>query len=39
MTQVFSYEQPFALESGRILPRLHLAYSTYGQLNARKDNV
>ncbi|MET0636442.1 MAG: homoserine O-acetyltransferase [Chitinophagaceae bacterium] len=39
MTQVFTYEQPFTLESGRSLPGIHLAYSTYGQLNARKDNI
>lgn len=27
------------LESGRELPAIHLAYTTYGELNPRKDNV
>ena len=29
----------FILESGRRLEKYHLAYTTYGQLNAAKDNV
>ncbi len=39
MISLFQYNHPFLLESGAILPGLHLAYSTYGQLNAAKDNV
>ncbi|MCH5597267.1 homoserine O-acetyltransferase family protein [Niabella ginsengisoli] len=37
--EVFSYTQPFILESGSVLNNLHLAYTTYGALNADKDNV
>lgn len=36
---IYHSEQPFTLESGHILPRYHLAYTTYGQLNEMKDNV
>jgi homoserine O-acetyltransferase len=32
-------DHPFALESGAVLPRLTLAYTTYGQRNAADDNV
>lgn len=39
MTSVFKYNQPFLLESGVTLPGYHLAYTTHGQLNERKDNV
>jgi homoserine O-acetyltransferase/O-succinyltransferase len=38
-TRVFNYQQPFVLESGRVLPGYHLAYTTLGELNAAKDNV
>ena len=38
-TQVFYHQEPFTLESGVVLPQLHLAYTTLGTLNARKDNV
>lgn len=38
-TQLFYHNQPFQLESGKQLPSYHLAYTTYGKLNARKDNV
>ncbi|MBU6158590.1 MAG: homoserine O-acetyltransferase [Bacteroidetes bacterium] len=37
--QTFTYQQPFQLESGVILPQYHLAYSTLGTLNPAKDNV
>jgi homoserine O-acetyltransferase/O-succinyltransferase len=37
--QVFKYDKPFRLESGRELPGFHLAYTTLGKLNAAKDNV
>ncbi|WP_242920329.1 homoserine O-acetyltransferase MetX [Pontibacter liquoris] len=36
---VFHSQQAFTLESGATLPGLQLAYTTYGQLNARRDNV
>jgi homoserine O-acetyltransferase len=29
----------FVLQSGVVFPSMHLAYKTYGTLNARKDNV
>lgn len=38
-TAIFHYHQPFTLESGTVLPQFHLAYTTLGKLNARKDNV
>lgn len=37
--KVFTYQQPFTLESGVELPGFHLAYTTYGRLNDRKDNA
>lgn len=39
MVSVFKYEHLFKLESGVTLPGYHLAYTTYGKLNAAKDNV
>ena len=39
MTETFFYKNSFTLESGITLPQLHLAYTTYGQLNETKDNV
>ncbi|MCC6286596.1 MAG: homoserine O-acetyltransferase [Chitinophagaceae bacterium] len=38
-TEVFEYKQSFTLENGTILPGYHLAYTTLGKLNAKKDNV
>lgn len=35
----FKSSQPFALESGAVLPELEIAYYTYGQLNELGDNV
>lgn len=35
----FVYEKPFNIESGATFTNLHLAYTTYGQLNAAGDNV
>ncbi len=35
----FKYNQAFTLESGESLPSLEIAYTTYGKLNANKDNV
>ena len=36
---IFNYNQPFQLESGKTLPGFHLAYTTLGELNTEKDNV
>lgn len=38
-TTIFTYHQPFTLENGSVLQGYHLAYTTYGQLNATGDNV
>ncbi|MBC5994651.1 homoserine O-acetyltransferase MetX [Pontibacter cellulosilyticus] len=38
-TSYFTYNEPFRLESGEVLPALTIAYHTYGTLNAAKDNV
>jgi homoserine O-acetyltransferase len=35
----FHRYQPFALETGQILPDIRIGYHTYGNLNARGDNV
>jgi homoserine O-acetyltransferase len=37
--RIFSSEDPLTLESGYVLPKYHLAYTTYGKLNKAKDNV
>ncbi len=37
--QIFTYNQPFVLESGTVLPQYHLAYTTHGVLNDAGDNV
>lgn len=39
MTTLFQYDQPFVLESGASLPGFHLAYTTHGTLNPKRDNV
>lgn len=38
-TEVFEHNQPFTLENGITLPGYHLAYTTLGKLNIKKDNV
>jgi homoserine O-acetyltransferase len=38
-TKVLRFDQPFCLESGDILNDIEIAYETYGDLNARRDNV
>lgn len=35
----FRYEQPFKLESGKILNGINIAYHTYGQMNEDQSNV
>lgn len=37
--QVYKYQQPFSLESGKQIPELEIAYHTYGSLNKDKSNV
>jgi homoserine O-acetyltransferase len=37
--KIFRYNQPFVLESGKILSKYHLAYHTYGKLNDKGDNA
>lgn len=39
MVNIFNYTEAFQLESGRILPGFHLAYTTQGELNKFKNNV
>ena len=39
MPETFYYQNSFTLESGKILPGFHLAYTALGTLNAAKDNV
>ena len=39
LTSIYQCDKLFTLESGYTLPRYHLAYTTYGSLNAAKDNV
>ena len=36
---IFQYRQPFKLESGISIPGYHLGYTTFGELNAAKDNA
>lgn len=36
---IFNSPKSLTLESGYVLPQYHLAYTTYGKLNQRKDNV
>jgi homoserine O-acetyltransferase/O-succinyltransferase len=36
---IFHVDKPLTLESGHVLPKYHLAYTTYGKLNAEKNNV
>ena len=36
---VYTSDKPFVLESGQSLSGYHLAYTTYGDLNEKKDNV
>ena len=38
-TKIFRHDEPFALESGSVLPAYHLAYTTHGKLNAAGNNV
>ncbi len=37
--EIFNYQSSFRLESGVVLPRFHLAYTTLGKINAAQSNV
>jgi len=37
--QLFTYNDPFKLENGAVLPQVTVAYHTYGKLNSDKSNV
>jgi homoserine O-acetyltransferase/O-succinyltransferase len=37
--QVAHFNKPLSLQSGAVLPQYHLAYETYGELNATKSNA
>ncbi|MFD1122775.1 homoserine O-acetyltransferase [Methylophilus flavus] len=37
--QVAHFNKPLTLQSGAVLPQYHLAYETYGELNATKSNA
>lgn len=39
MSRLFRYAGPVTLESGAVLPEVEIAYDTFGELNARRDNV
>lgn len=39
MIQTYSHDRPFRLESGVELPRLEIAYNTYGTMNPNRSNV
>lgn len=39
LTEYYTYDRPYALESGAVLPSLTIAYNTYGQMNAERSNV
>ncbi len=37
--EIFKYERPFELESGKELSELEIGFHTYGKLNKNRDNV
>ena len=39
MSKLYKHNAPLRLESGEILPEVEIAYDTFGELNAAKDNV
>lgn len=39
MPDIFHYNNPFTLESGETIQGYHLAYTTFGTLNHKKDNA
>ncbi|MBR4995113.1 MAG: homoserine O-acetyltransferase [Alistipes sp.] len=39
MTQYYTYDKPFELECGEVLPSLTIAYNTFGEMNAERSNI
>ena len=39
MIRYYDHNAPFELESGAVLPALRIAFHTYGELNAARDNT
>ena len=39
MAKYFTYDKPFELECGTVLPSLTIAYDTFGELNSERSNV
>ncbi len=39
MTEIYKHNKVFQLESGKYLPAIEIAYTTYGKLNKNKSNV
>lgn len=39
MTKYFTYDKPFELESGGVLPSLTIAYDTFGEMNSERSNI
>ena len=37
--QTVTFDEPFVLQRGGSLPKVTIAYETYGELNAKKDNA
>jgi homoserine O-acetyltransferase len=38
-TEIYKYNKPFKLESGKQLKELEIGFNTYGTLNKKRDNV
>lgn len=36
---IFDHPQPFTLENGTVLPGIRIAYHTYGEMNAERNNI
>ena len=39
MAKYFTYDKPFELECGEVLPSLTIAYDTFGEFNSERSNV
>ncbi len=39
MAKFYTYDKPFELECGVVLPSLKIAYDTFGEINDERDNV
>ncbi|MDR2856056.1 MAG: homoserine O-acetyltransferase [Methanomicrobiales archaeon] len=38
-TAIHHVDEPFKLESGRVLPELHISYEIYGRMNKNRTNI